>query len=225
MNETVNFSDIIKKKFLEAGSLSISPSRILLSMALALALGLFIYYVYKKTYQGVVYNRVFNISLVITALVTALVMLPITSNLTLSLGMVGALSIIRFRTAVKDPIDIAYMFWAISVGITTGAGFYSLAVVGSLIISATIIGFSFIHGSNTGLYLLVVNYDINGQEEVKTALDKIKNKKLKTKTITKNSIEATYEIRVKDDDTAFVQKLAELEYVTNAALVSYNGDC
>ena len=227
MENTLNFSDLIKKKFLEdmGGSLSIGTGRILTALLLALALGLFIYFVYQKTFQGVVYNRSFNFSLVVISLVTAFVILPITSNLTLSLGMVGALSIVRFRTAVKEPIDIAYLFWAISVGITTGAGFYSLSIVGSLVISAAVIGFSFFRGNRAGLYLLVLNYQSDSQETVHQALADIMNKKLKTQTMTMDTVEETYEIRVKTNDTAFIKKLASIEGVTNAALVSYNGDC
>lgn len=229
MNETLNFSDLIKKKFLEemggANALSINMGRIILSLLLALALGFLIYYVYQKTFQGVVYSRSFNFSLVLTAMVTALVILPITSNLMLSLGMVGALSIVRFRAAIKEPLDIGYMFWAISVGITTGAGFYTLSIVGTLLIAAVIIGFSYIRGSNSQAYLLVVNYDDRAQDEVGKVIGQLPFKRLKTKTVVRGNIEVTYEVRVKDGNEAFVQELAELEGVSNATLVSYNGDC
>lgn len=227
MNDnTLNFSDIIKKKFLEdMGNLSISASRIVIVMLLSLAVGLLIYFVYKKTFHGVVYNRSFNFTLIFISMVTAFIILPITSNLTLSLGMVGALSIVRFRTAVKEPIDIAYLFWAIAVGITTGAGFYSLSVVGSLIISLVIISFSFIHGSNANFYMLVLNYKSDRQNSVNEVIDKIPHKKLKTKTVSKDNVEATYEIRVKDNDTSFITELSTINGVINAALVSYNGDC
>ena len=124
-NNTINFSDIIKKKFIEEmGNLSLNPNRIIIVMLLSLAVGLLIYFVYKITFQGVVYNRTFNFSLVCITMITAFIIMPITSNLTLSLGMVGALSIVRFRTAIKEPMDLAYLFWAIAVGITTGVGFY-----------------------------------------------------------------------------------------------------
>ncbi len=229
MNETLNFSDLIKKKFLEemggASALSINMGRILISLLLALALGFLIYYVYQKTFQGVVYSRSFSFSLVLTAMVTALVILPITSNLMLSLGMVGALSIVRFRAAIKEPLDIGYMFWAISVGITTGAGFYTLSITGTLLIAAVIIGFSYIRGNNSQVYLLVVNYDDRAQDEVGKVIGQLSFKRLKTKTVVKDSIEVTYEVRVKDGNEAFVQELAGLEGVSNATLVSFNGDC
>ena len=168
-SNTINFSDIIKKKFLEdMGNLSIGTGRILTVMLLSLALGLLIYFVYKKTFHGVVYNRSFNFTLIFISMVTAFIILPITSNLTLSLGMVGAL----IRTAVKEPIDIAYLFWAIAVGITTGAGFYSLSLLGSLFISAVIVAFSFIRGNNANFYLLVLNYKIDSQNYVSEAIEK-----------------------------------------------------
>jgi ABC-type Fe3+ transport system permease subunit len=225
MDGTLNFSDLIKKKYLEdMGNLSINVGRILLALLLALALGFLIYYVYKKTFQGVVYSRSFNFSLVLTAMVTALVILPITSNLTLSLGMVGALSIVRFRAAIKEPLDIGYMFWAISVGITTGAGFYTLSIVGTLIIAVVVIAFSYIRGNNAEVYLLVLNYESEIQSDVEDMLKNLPGKRLKTKTVVKGSIEATWEVRVKNGDTSFVQKIAELDGVSNATLVSYNGD-
>lgn len=226
MDKTLNFSDLIKKKFLEdMGNLEINMGRVVLALFLSLALGFLIYTVYKKTFQGVVYSRSFNFSLVLTAMVTTLIILPITSNLMLSLGMVGALSIVRFRSAIKEPLDIGFLFWSISVGITTGAGFYTLSIVGSLIIAGVIIAFSFIRGNNAGLYLLVLNYDDKCQSEVDTVVEKIPSKKLKTKSVTKNNIEATWEVRVKEEDAAFVQDLAEIDGVSNATLVSYNGEC
>lgn len=229
MDKTLTFSDLIKKKYIEAmghaGSLSINLGRIIVALLLAMAIGFLIYYVYKKNYQGVVYSRSFNFTLVLTSTVTALIILPITSNLMLSLGMVGALSIVRFRAAIKEPLDIAYLFWAISVGITTGAGFYTLSIVGSLLISALIIGYSFIRGKNSGLYLLVLNYEEKIHGDVRAIVEKIPNKKLRTKTVTRNNVEETYEVRVNDDDTSFIQELVEIDGVTNATLVSYNGEC
>jgi len=229
MDGTLNFSDLIKKKYLEElgglGNLSINVGRILLALLLALALGFLIYYVYKKTFQGVVYSRSFNFSLVLTAMVTALVILPITSNLMLSLGMVGALSIVRFRAAIKEPLDIGYMFWAISVGITTGAGFYTLSIVGTLIIAVVVIAFSYIRGNNAEVYLLVLNYESEIQSNVEDMLKNLPGKRLKTKTIVRGNVEATWEVRIKNGDTSFVQEISGLDGVSSAALVSYNGDC
>lgn len=194
-------------------------------MLLSLAVGILIYFVYKKTFHGVVYNRSFNFTLIFISMVTAFIILPITSNLTLSLGMVGALSIVRFRTAVKEPIDIAYLFWAIAVGITTGAGFYSLTILGSLFIAVVVVAFSYIRGNNANFYLLVINYRSGCHDQVSKIIDKIPQKKLKTKTLANNNVEATYEVRIKNNDTSFVSELSGIDGVTNAALVSYNGEC
>jgi len=225
-DNTLNFSDLIKKKFLEdMGNLSINTNRIITVMLLSLAVGILIYFVYKKTFHGVVYNRSFNFTLIFISMVTAFIILPITSNLTLSLGMVGALSIVRFRTAVKEPIDIAYLFWAIAVGITTGAGFYSLTILGSLFIAVVVVAFSYIRGNNANFYLLVINYRSGCHDQVSKIIDKIPQKKLKTKTLANNNVEATYEVRIKNNDTSFVSELSGIDGVTNAALVSYNGEC
>lgn len=226
MDETLNFNDLIKNKFLEEmGVLNIGVGRIMITLLLSIALGFLIYFVYQKTFQGVVYNRSFNFSLVLISTVTALIILPITSNLVLSLGMVGALSIVRFRAAIKEPLDIGYLFWAISVGITTGAGFYTVSIVGCLVISAMIVAFSFIRGKNAGLYLLVLNYEEMAQSDVNSTVEKIPNKKLKTKTVTRDMVEVTWEIRVEHDDTTFMQDLVEIDGVSNATLVSFNGEC
>lgn len=224
-NKTINFSDIIKKKFIEdMGNLSINPQRIIIVLLLSLSVGVLIYFVYKITFQGVVYNRTFNFSLVVVTMVTSYIIMPITSNLTLSLGMVGALSIVRFRTAIKEPMDLAYLFWAIAVGITTGAGFYTLSITGSLMISVVIIAFSYIRGNNAGSYLLIINCNSESQSSVMEVIDEIAHKKLKTKTVTNDNVEATYEIRVNDDDTSFISELSNIDGVTSATLVSYNGE-
>lgn len=224
-NNTINFSDIIKKKFIEEmGNLSLNPNRIIIVMLLSLAVGLLIYFVYKITFQGVVYNRTFNFSLVCITMITAFIIMPITSNLTLSLGMVGALSIVRFRTAIKEPMDLAYLFWAIAVGITTGAGFYSLSIIASLMIAVVIIAFSYIRGSNASFYLLVINYNSESQSSVTEVVNDIAHKKLKTKTITDGITEATYEIRLKDENTWFVSELSSIDGVKSATLVSYDGE-
>ena len=135
MNQsTVNFSDIFKSSFIERMT-SISILDVFIALALAFVVGLFIMQVYKKTFKGVMYSESFGISLIALSLITTLIILAVTSNVVLSLGMVGALSIVRFRSAIKEPIDIAYLFWAISAGIVIGAGLIPLAIIGSIFIS------------------------------------------------------------------------------------------
>lgn len=221
---TTTFSDIFKSSFLEnTASFSIVDSAI--ALALAFAIGLFIYYIYKKTYTGVMYSASFGVSLMAMTLITTFILLAVTSNIVLSLGMVGALSIVRFRTAVKEPLDIAFLFWAISVGIVLGAGMIPLAVVGSLVIGLVLVLFSN-HKSHETPYLLVVtcansSSEMAVDEVIKSAAKKYQ---IKSKTVTAQSIELTVEMRIAGDTTAFVNQVSALPGVSSAVLVSYNGE-
>lgn len=224
MDKTFNFSDVIKKSFLEQFNYNNTPltmSRVIITLLLTFIIGLFIFYVYKKTFKGVLYTRSFNISLVMISLVTALIILTISSNITLSLGMVGALSIVRFRTAIKDPIDIVFMFWAIAVGITNGAGFFAVAIVGTIIIGGVLLFFTYYDFKISTPFLLILHYDKDKDAIIQ---DMVKKYNIKSKTISRDGVELTLEVRVKDNDTYFVNELMEAEGVKDAALVSYNGD-
>ena len=220
----MSFKDIFKSSFLERTT-SFSIPDTLISLALAFALGMFIYFVYKKTYQGVVFSRSFGVSLVALTMIGTFVILAVTSNVVLSLGMVGALSIVRFRTAIKDPLDIVYLFWAIAVGIVLGAGMYPLAVIGSLIVGAILIVFVNAKSSYCE-YIVVVECKDDAAEKKAVDLIKEGTKKcnLKTKTVTRGYIEITYEVRLSSDTSEFVNKLSASEGVDKAVLVSYNGD-
>lgn len=224
MGKTLTFAEIFKNSFIDNFS-SLSISSIVLSLGVTFILGLFIFFIYKKTYNGVLYTKSFNISLLLISLVTSVVVLAINSNVVLSLGMVGALSIVRFRTAIKDSMDIVYMFWAISIGIVCGAGLYSLAIIGSLIIGIIIVGMSKFDYKDSS-YLLILNY--NESIEEKAILDTIKEQakkyKIKSKTIHSDQGELTIEIRLKDGETSVVNTLSKMKGVSNAVLVSYNGD-
>jgi len=227
LNNTITFNDIIKKKFLEQfalGTQELTLSRVLITLAVALVIGLFIYYIYKRTFNGVLYSRNFNVSLVMLSMVTALIILPITSNLTLSLGMVGALSIVRFRTAVKEPIDTVFMFWAIAIGITTGAGFYYVAISGSLLIGIILLFLSLVRVKGTTPYLLVIHHDHQSIQEVARVLRQLPKHKLKSKTVTRDGIELTIEVQLKDDTTSYINRFLQIHGVQDAALVSYQGD-
>lgn len=220
----MTFNDILKSSFLEkAASLSIIDIGV--AMILSLALGLFIMAVYKKTFKGVMYSQSFCISLLAMTLITTLIILAITSNVILSLGMVGALSIVRFRSAIKEPMDIAFLFWSISVGIVTGAGLISLAVLGSIFIGVVMILFVN-KNSNDNPYILIVNCENELSEtEVETILKKqLKKYVVKSKTVSKDGIEITFEIRLKDMATNFINEISSLEGIKKALLVSYNGD-
>ena len=220
----MTFSDVFKSSFLSNIN-SFSTLDVLLALGLSFVLGLFIFLIYKKTYQGVMYSDSFGISLIAMSMITSLVIIAVTSNVVLSLGMVGALSIVRFRTAIKEPMDIAFLFWAIAVGIVLGAGLLPLAIIGSVIIGIIIVVFSTRKIGDTP-YILVVNCENEEIENAAYELIKEEAKKslLKSKSVNKLGIELTYEVRIKDDKTDFVNKISEVTGVTNAVLVSYNGE-
>ena len=220
----MTFSDIFKSSFLENVT-SVSPIDMVLALALAFGLGLFIFFIYKKTFSGVMYSGNFGVTLIALTMITTLVILAVTSNVVLSLGMVGALSIVRFRTAIKEPLDIAFLFWAIAAGIVLAAGLIPLAVFGSVVIGITLLLFANRRSSETP-YIIVVtcqNADAEKQAEAMLAAS-AKKLSLKSKSVRAGQIELNYELRLKGDETGFVSGLSELPGVGSAALVSYNGD-
>ena len=219
----MTFNDIFKSSFLENAT-SFSALDFVIAMGLAFVIGLFIFVVYKKTFNGVMYSAGFGVSLIALTMITTLVILAVTSNIVLSLGMVGALSIVRFRTAIKEPLDIAYLFWAIAAGIVLGAGMVPLAVFGSLFIGIILV--IFVNKKATvHPYIMIVTCRSSAEKEVLNVIkENVKKQVLKSKTVSKNGIEMTLEVRLKGDDSEFVNKIAELEEVENAVLVSYNGD-
>ena len=220
----MTFSDIFKSSFLESVT-EFSPLDVLLGMVVALVVGLFIFVIYKKTFTGVMYSTGFALTLVGLALVTTLVIMAVTSNVVLSLGMVGALSIIRFRAAIKEPMEIVFLFWSIAVGIVIGAGMIPLAVIGSAIIGVVLLLFAN-RKSRENPYILVLNCDDETAEQAALGLvkDAVSRYGVKTKTVSTDGIELTAELRTKNNDTAFVNRIMALPGVSNATLVSYNGE-
>jgi uncharacterized membrane protein YhiD involved in acid resistance len=219
-----SFQDIINEQ-LSPTSGSLSAGALLLSLALAFIAGLFIFYVYKRTFTGILYNRNFNVSLVLVALVTAMIIKTITSNLVLSLGMVGALSIVRFRTAVKEPMDTVFMFWAVAAGITIGAGFYFIGVLGTFVIGIFLYIMNLVRGHGDYAYLLIVRHDFESTNEVNYTLRKLpRGSRLKSKTVSSNGVEITVEVRLPGDNTNLVTELLRIDGVFDATLVSYQGD-
>lgn len=220
----MNFNDIFKSNFLESVN-EFSILDTIIGLAFALALGLFIFIVYKKTFNGVMYSTSFALTLPGLSLVTALVIMAVTSNVVLSLGMVGALSIVRFRTAIKEPMEIVYLFWSIAVGIVVGAGMIPLAVIGSVIIGIILLVFAN-RKYNSNPYILVVTCnDEKTEEGVFASLDRAVEKYVvKSKTVKNDSIEFTVEVRMKDTATSFVNNICKIEGVNSAVLVSYNGE-
>lgn len=220
----MTFNDIFKSSFLNNVT-SVSMLDMALAMILAFGLGMFIFYVYKKTYAGVMYSSSFGVTLVALTLITTLVILAVTSNVVLSLGMVGALSIVRFRTAIKEPMDIAFLFWSIAAGIVLAAGMIPLAVLGSVMIGIVLLLFA-TRKSHTAPYIVVVTCD--GHDSEKNVTEYLRQHTVKTqvksKTARKGEVELNMEIRLKDDNTDFINELTEMQGVEHAVLVSYNGD-
>jgi len=223
---TFNFSDIFKNNFLKNAVTNFSVVDVVVTLLISFLISLFIYAVYKKTFNGVMYSKNFNVSLVGMSMITTLVIMGVTSNIVLSLGMVGALSIVRFRTAVKDPIDIVYLFWAIAAGIVTGAGLYLLAIFGSLVVGIMLIVFTNKTTSEIP-YMLVVNCSSAAAEKMllNFLTVQVKRMKIKSKAVRGGQgIELTVEVRLKGDNTDFVNDLATLDGVNDVVLVSYNGE-
>lgn len=217
------FMDVFKKKFLEMGTMQdITLNRVVISLLIAMFCGLLIFFFYKKFFKGVVYSHNFNILLVMMSMVTTLIIITISSNIVLSLGMVGALSIVRFRTAIKDPLDIGFLFWAVAVGITVGATLYSLAIISTILIGS-IYGLMAKLKNKKSLYLLIVQYEDNVSHKVNEIINQMKYT-LKNKTSTKGKTEITLELMIKGDNTAFVGQLSSIGGVDNAVLVQYSGD-
>lgn len=220
----MTFNDIFKSSFLESVS-EFSVTDVLIGMFVSLAIGLFIFMVYKKTFSGVMYSTGFALTLVGLSLVTTLVIMAVTSNVILSLGMVGALSIVRFRAAIKEPMEIVYLFWAIAGGIVIGAGMIPLGIIGSVIIGVIFLIFANrkIHENP---YILVLNCSNEKAEEAVFGLleKSVQRYAVKSKTVNANGIELTAEIRTKDATTTFVNRITDLQGVDNATLVSYNGE-
>lgn len=219
------FDDIFKSSFLEKTS-SFSLTDSLIGMVAAFFLGLFIYFVYKKTFNGVIYSHSFNISLMVMTLATALVIMGISQNVLLSLGMVGALSIVRFRTPIKDPMDLIFLFWSVAAGILCGAGFIPLVFTGSLVIGLVIVLFQHkIVVENP--YLLIVKFD-NGVAN--TEIERIlaagsKKYMLKSKTIfQEKETEVTYEVRIKGNDAELVTEISAIPGVSSSVMLSYDGN-
>ena len=220
----MTFQDIFKSSFLENVT-SVSLLDMSLALVLAFGLGLFIFLVYKKTFTGVMYSSGFGVTLVALTMITTLVILAVTSNVVLSLGMVGALSIVRFRTAIKEPLDIAFLFWSIAVGIVLAAGLIPLAVFGSMVIGFMLLVFVN-RKSRCDPYIAVLQCD--GRESETRAADFLRQNTrrcvVKSKTVQKDAVELNLEIRLKDGNTGFINALADLPGVRSAVLVSYNGD-
>lgn len=220
----MSFVDMIKNSVIAEFTGTISVDKILLSLAIAFIIGVFIVYVYRKTFSGVVYSKSFSLCIILLAMVTAMIIRTISSNLALSLGMVGALSIVRFRTAIKEPTDTAFMFWSITAGIMAGAGLYIVSVIASLGI-----GLLYFFGYSMGFklsrqYLMIIKYDVKVDEAILKAMSKLPKTKLKSKSVSRDLVELTFEVELKDDDTRILNSFKKLEGVESVSVISYQND-
>ena len=220
----MSFSDIFKSSFLDNVA-AVTVTDMIVALVLAFGIGMFIFLIYKKTYAGVMYSSSFGVTLVALTMITTLVILAVTSNVVLSLGMVGALSIVRFRTAIKEPLDIAFLFWSIAVGIVLAAGFIPLAVIGSVVIGLILLVFSN-RKAHANPYIVVLScQDQEGEKEaVKLLENSTKKCVCKSKTVRPGKIELNMEVRLDGENTAFINDVSALAGVDSVVLVSYNGD-
>ena len=218
LDQLLNFS------FLDRAA-SFSIPDILVALLISFALGLFIFLVYTRTFKGVMYSSSFGISLIAMNMITTLVILTVSSNLVVSLGMVGALSIVRFRTVIKEPLDLVYLFWSITTGIIVGAGLIPLAVIGAIMIG--LILFVFVNRkTNDTPYIVVISCTGEQAESQSLSLmsQHTKEHVLKAKSVSREGVELTVEVRLKESSSQFVSALLQIEGVQNATLVSYNGE-
>lgn len=222
----MTFKDIFKSSFLDKVD-SFAPLDFCIAMILAFAIGVFIWYIYKSTFKGVMYSSGFATSLLIMTLITTLIIIAVTSNVVLSLGMVGALSIVRFRTAIKDPLDIAFLFWSIAVGIVLGAGLIPLAILGSLFIGIVML-VAVSNKPQSLPYILVIscsNDQLNAEERVMAIIsERTYKNSLKSKMVSAKMIEMTIEIRLRDSETKFINEIALIPGIGNVTMVSYSGE-
>ena len=224
LSDSFSFSDVFKSSFLENVA-AVSVLDMALTIALAFGIGLFIFYVYKKTYRGVMYSSSFGTTLIALTMITSQVILAVTSNVVLSLGMVGALSIVRFRTAIKEPLDIAFLFWAIAAGIILAAGMIPLAVIGSVVIGLILL-FFVNRKPHKNPYIVVLSCENHAAEQaaMQCLSPRVERCVVKSKSAQSGLIELNLEVRLKDEDTDFVNELSALPGVHSAVLVSYNGE-
>ncbi len=202
----------------------ITWSTVLFTVLIAFAIGVFIYFIYRVTFTGVMFTKSFGLSLILLSMVTSTVIMTISSNLMLSLGMVGALSIVRFRTAVKDPMDTIYMFWVIGEGIMVGADLYLVAIISTVVIGIVMVVISLFKFQKNKPYVLVLRFEQAAKSDVQRLLERFPAGKLKSKTVTKDMIELTLEMNLSGHDIGMMEKFLDIPGVYDASVVSYKGD-
>lgn len=213
-----SFSDLL--------TITMNPVQVILTLIVGLLMGLYVWFIYKKTFSGVMYSRTYGMTLVMMTIVTALMLMLINNSLTLSLGMVGALSIVRYRTAIKDPLDTAFIFWAVGEGIAVGTKFYDVAVIAGIMIGIFVLLISGSRGNKGGAqsYLLIIHYSEAAADAIRKMTKQLPGARLKSKVVRPGSIELTMELRLKENETGFVEKFTRVEGVYDASLITHQGD-
>ncbi len=220
-----NFSDIFKKSFLQGFTGGdISTGRIAATLIVTALISLYIFVIYRAVTRKTFYSKTFNISLVALSVITSAIILAMQSNLVISLGMVGALSIIRFRTAIKDPMDLVFLFWSISIGIICGAGLYEIAVLTSLLVTVGIIGLDLIPTSKAPMMLVVNASELEAEADVLEAV-KVSGKvcKVKSRNYTEGHLDLIIEVRV-SEEAKLVKTVSEIATVSSVSLISHDGE-
>ena len=220
-----NFSDIFKKSFLEGFTGGdISTGRIAATLAVTALIALYIFVIYRVITRKTFYSKTFNVSLVALAIVTAAIILAMQSNLVISLGMVGALSIIRFRTAIKDPMDLVFLFWSISVGIICGAGLYEIALLTSLLVTVVVIGLDLFPTSKAPMMLVVNAKELDAEEAILNAVKAVgKVCKVKSRNVCAGHLDMIVEVRV-TKEAELVKAVSEIASVASVSLISHDGE-
>lgn len=219
-NDTIAQAFNLKSMFAS----SLPPMQIIVTMLMAFALGVFIFFIYKRTFGGVLYSRTFNLSLIMLTMVSSLVIMLLTINIGFSLGMVGALSIIRFRTAVKDPMDTTFMFWAVGEGIALGAQFLDVAVIGAALIGVIMVVLTVFKLRGSLPYLLILHFHEAANAPIKNAIKQLPRVRVRSRTVQRDGVELTLEVRLRDEETAIVDKFMRIEGVYDATLIAHQGD-
>lgn len=228
--ESLSVSNIIKNDsslstYFAEQFASLTPMKMVIALLFGLAVGMLIAFVYKKCYRGVLYSPTFSLTLIMLTLITTPVVMCIKSDIALSMGMVGALSIVRFRTAVKDPMDTAYMFWALTMGILLGAGYFLIAVIVAIAIALLIFVLNSVKIKKEDSYLLVMHYDDYAEQAIERVLRTQRFRHLKSKTVTRMGVEMTVELRVDANNTSkLINTLLDQEGVHDATLVAYQNE-
>ncbi len=202
----------------------ITLSMVVATLLVSFVLGIFIYFIYKRSYLGVLFQKSYGIALIMITMVSGVLIMVLSSNITLSLGTIGSLAIVRFRTAVKDPMDTVFMFWALAAGVITGAQLYTVAIIASVVLGIFMIILSMVRSRSNMPYIMVIKFQDEAKASVQELLRRFPQGKLKNKTVSRGVIEMTIEMSVGDKEIALMDRFADIPGVYDAALISYTGD-